>query len=531
MGNNTTIRRVIILIFLAVLLRIFNFSFPAFTTDEVRIAFRGYEISRNGVDELGRKFPYLFNSLDDYQLPLVSYISALGAGIFGKSELGVRMPFIIMGLILVLLTYKVATQLSREKTFHFLSAFIVATSPGLIFVSKIPNESIVLTTLFLLLFYLLNKDRRNLLLILLTIILLIFTSKFSWFILTSFVVYTLFIYKKILDTKVGLKISLISLVFTILAFALFLRVPQGVRSLSENNLSLFSDISIKNGIDKIRGQGIQSGWPSILERILINKAHFFPIGILHWLSNIQLAVLFGQFSKDGNLGFIGMGAFPKVTIIPFLMGLIFLIRDRKSKLLLYPVIITLPSALIYPQLSPQIVILTLPFVAYVIAFGLLQINKILRSLIILFMIIELLINFFFLSPQIKLTDELRPYWIIPIVHDAFKLSNTDQVLVSDDFAQDPASFIEWYAPINSQAFPLKIPYPYKVRQTNLGNIKSIGFSDSFKPCDSGEKSKLFLSKRDFDRAKKFISDNVARTYLNSKGLAVVYFMEDRGCII
>ena len=125
MGNNTTIRRVIILIFLAVLLRIFNFSFPAFTTDEVRIAFRGYEISRNGVDELGRKFPYLFNSLDDYQLPLISYISTLGAGIFGKSELGTRIPFIIMGLILMLLTYKVATQLRRERSFHFFSAFIV----------------------------------------------------------------------------------------------------------------------------------------------------------------------------------------------------------------------------------------------------------------------------------------------------------------------------------------------------------------------------------------------------------------------
>src|SRR3990167_3269495 len=181
--NKTTIGRVFILVVLALFLRIFNFSFPAFTTDEARIAYRGYVLYTSGVDELGRKFPYLFNSLDDYQLPLISYISTLGAGIFGKSELGTRIPFIIMGLILMLLTYKVATQLSREKTFHFLSAFIVATSPGLIFVSKIPNESIVLTTLFLLLFYLLNKDRRNLLLILLTIILLIFTSKFSWFIL------------------------------------------------------------------------------------------------------------------------------------------------------------------------------------------------------------------------------------------------------------------------------------------------------------------------------------------------------------
>jgi len=361
--------------------------------------------------------------------------------------------------------------------------------------------------------------------------LLFLTSKLSWFISMPFVLYTIFIYRNTLSKKDKFKLSLISLIFTILAFAFFLQIPQGTRSLSENNLSLFSDISIKNGINWIRGQGLESGWPPLLERILISKAFFFPIGILHWLSNIQPSVLFSQFSKDGNLGFAGMGAFPKVTIIPFLMGLIFLIRDRKSKLLLYPVVIILPAALIYPQLSPRIVILTLPFISFVIAFGFLQVKKILGRLIIIFIVLELLINFLFLSLQIKLTDELRPYWVKPIVQDAFKLSNTDQVLISDDFAQDLAPFIEWYTPFISQTAFLNSRYPYKFHQTNLGNIKLIGFSDSFKACDSGEKSKLFLSKRDFDRAKKFISDNVARTYLNSKGLAVVYFMEDRGCII
>lgn len=530
MRNNTTIRRVFILVVLALFLRICNFSFPVFTTDEARIASRGYVLYTNGVDELGRKSPYLFNSLNDYQLPLISYISALGAGFFGKSELGARVPFIIIGLLLVLLTYKVATQLSKEKSFHIFSAFIVATSPVLILVSKVPNESIVVTTLLLLLFYLLNKDRLNLISILLTTILLIFTSKFSWFILTPFIMYSVFIYRNSLNMKAKIKVSLFSLIFTTLAFVFFLQVPQGMRSLSENNISLFSDITTKNGINRIRGQGIESGWPPILGQILINKSHFVLIGILQWLSNIQPAVLFSQFSKDGDLGFTGMGAFPKVTIIPALMGLIFLIREKKSKLLLYPLIITLPAALIYPQYSPQIVILTLPFTSFVIAFGFFKIKKILGRLIIIFLALELLINFFFLSPQIKLTDELRPDWIKPIVQDAYKMSNIDQVLISDDVAQDPASFIEWYAPINSQAASLNTPYQYKFRQTNLGNIKLVRFSDSFKDCGRGEKPKLFLSKRDLDRAKKFSSGNVARTYLNSKGLVVVYFIERGGCI-
>lgn len=530
MINKTTIRQVLILAVLALFLRIFNFSFPAFTTNEARIAFRGHELYQNGVDELGRKFPYLFNSFDDYQLPVVSYISTLGAGIFGKSELGARVPFIIIGLILVLLTYKIATQLSREKSFQFLSAFIVATSPVLIFVSKVPNESIVAATLFLLLFHLLNKDRFNLILIIITIILLILTSKFAWFILAPFVVYTVFIYRSTLNFRDKLKISLISLTFVILAFAFFLQVPQGMRSLSENNLSLFSDIMVKNGINKIRGQGRESGWPPILGQILVNKSYFLVAGSLHWLSNIQPAVFFSQFDKDGNLGFAGMGAFPKAAVIPFVVGLVFLIKEKRSKILLYPLILTLPTALIYPKFSPAIVILTLPFVGLLISFGLFHLKKILAGIVMVLMLVEFLVNFLFLSPQIKTTNDLRPSWIKPVVWDAYNLSKNNRVLISDDITEDPTSFIFLYTDLNPKEAFLDIPYPYKVRQVNLGNIRLIGASDNFRNCSAGESTKFFSSIRDLERVKNLNSAKFVSTYANSRSNVVVYFIESGVCI-
>lgn len=530
MLRNTTIRHVLFLLFLAFFLRILNFSFPAFTADEARIAFRGYEISHNGVDELGRKFPYLFNSLDDYQFPVASQLSALGAGIFGKSEFAARLPFIAIGLILVLLTYKVATKISSEKSFPIVSALVVATSPVLIFVSKVPNEPIVAVTLFLLLFYLLNREKLNLVVILFTMILLIFTAKFSWFILFPFVMYTIFLYENALKLKDKLKLSLISLALVILAFSFFMQIPQGMRSLSENNWSLFSDITTKNGINRIRGQGIESGWPPILEQLLINKLHFLSIGTLHWLSNIQPAVFFSQFSKDGNLDFIGMGAFPKVTIIPALMGSIFLIRQKRSKLLLYPVIITLPTALIYPQFSPQVVILTLPFIAYIIAFGFLQAKRILGSLIFIFMGLELLINFFFLSPQVKMTNELRPNWIKPIVQDAYRFSNSGQVFISDNLTQDTASFIEWYTSLKPQSSFSDIPYPYKMRQTIFSNVRLVGLSDNFWACDKGKRTRLFLTERDLNKVKNANGDNMVRTYLDNKDKVAVYLLEDVVCL-
>jgi len=528
--NKTIVRQVLILVVIALFLWTLIFSFPALTTDEARVAFRGHLLSDSGVDELGRRFPYLFNSLEDYQLPLVSYISTMGAIFLPKSDLGARLPFIIIGFFLVLLTYKVALQISKEKYMGFLSSFIVATSPVLIFASKTPSEPIVLTTFFLLLFYLLNRGRLNLVLIFLTMILIIFTSKLAWFILAPFVIYTVFIYRNTLNLKDRLNLSLISLTFVFFSFAFFLQVQQGARSLSENNLSLFSDITIKNGINMIRGQGMESGGSPILGQILVNKSYFLIAGSLHWLSNIEPSVFFSKFDKDGNLGFAGMGAFSKAAIIPALLGIVFLIREKKSKILLYPLILTLPTALIYPKFSPEIVVLTLPFVSFLIAFGLINLKKILASIIMTLMIVELLVNFLFLSPQIKSTNDLRPYWIKSVVGDAYNLSNKDQVLISDDITEDPASFIFWYTDLNPEASFLNIPYPYKVRQVNLGNIKLVGASDSFRSCSANEVYKFFSSSRDLERFKDLNSARVVSTYLNSRGDVAVYFIESGVCI-
>ncbi|OGE33546.1 hypothetical protein A3D83_01080 [Candidatus Daviesbacteria bacterium RIFCSPHIGHO2_02_FULL_41_10] len=529
MKINTTFKLLLVLIALAVFLRVYNFSFPAFTTDEARIAFRGYELYHNGVDELGRKLPFLFNSPDDYELPLVSYISALGTGFFGKSELGARVPFIIIGLILILLTYKVATQLSKEKYYSLFSALILILSPVLFFLSKAPNEYIVVATLILLLFYLLNKDRLNLIPITFTIILLFLTSKLSWFIVVPFVLYTIFVFRNNLNIRDKFKLSLISFTFTILAFVLFIQVPQGARSLAENNLSFFSDISIKNGIDWIRGQGLQSGWPPAVERILIGKALFLPIGFLHWLSNIQPAVLFGQFSKDTSLSFSGMGAFPKVLIVPALLGIAFLIKKGKRSLLLYPMIVVLPAAFIYPQLKSQVILFALPFIGYIIAFGLFQVNKIMKSLIIFLMVLELSVNFLFLSSEVNIMAKSRPYWIKPILLDASSVTGAG-VFISDDIVRDPASFIEWFTPLKPQISAPDLKFPYKYRQTDFGKVKLLGLSDNLRLCQPGEVSSFFVTQRDLERVKKMGANTFIRTYSEDQGAVVVYRIEGEVCI-
>ena len=151
-----------LLILVAIMLRSLDISYPAFTPDEARITYRGFTLATTGEDELGRRFPLIFNGAEDYQFPLVSYITSLGVLIFGKSDLGVRIPFVLIGVVLIFLTYKNALFLTGDKKFGYLASLLVAFSPPLIFLSKIPNETIVLTTLITFLFYLLTREKMNL---------------------------------------------------------------------------------------------------------------------------------------------------------------------------------------------------------------------------------------------------------------------------------------------------------------------------------------------------------------------------------
>jgi len=523
-------KQIFTLLILALVLRIFNFSFPSLTADEARIAFRGYTLSRNGADELGRKFPFVFNSLADYQLPLTSYISAAGALFFGKSDLGARIPFVILGLVLVVLTYKVAVLLSVERSFPLFSSLAVATSPILIFLSKIPNESIVLTTLLLWLFYLLIQKKVNKLLISLAVILLLLTSKFSWFIVSPFIGFSVFIFRDNLKFKNRLHISLIGLILSILIFTLFLQIPQSKRSLLENNLTLFSDMTITNGINKIRGQSIESGLPRPLGQVLANKSHFVFVGLLNWLSNLQPAIFFSQFDKNGNLGFINMGAFPKVTIIPAILGIVFLIRTGRSKILLYLLLITFPSFFIYPGFSPGVVIPALPFIAFLIAFGFVNLKKIYMKLIIGIMVFELFMNFTFLTAQVKLTTDLRPQWVKSVAERIYQLSRNNKLLIADDIVVDPTSFIFWYSDLNEKDAYLDVPYPYKFRQTELGNVKIIGASNVIRNCGAGENIKFISGKRDLERIKNLNVSTFSESFSNSRDDILGYLYESGVCI-
>ncbi|MDD5415725.1 MAG: glycosyltransferase family 39 protein [Candidatus Daviesbacteria bacterium] len=527
----------LLIIFAAFFIRVTNLTFPAFTSDEARVAFRGYTLATTAKDELGRVMPILFNSSGDYQLPAVSYITALGTLVFGKTDLGARMPFILISILIVVLIYKISDIFFLKKEFRLLAALVAAFTPSLIFFSKIPNETIVFTFSLILLFYLLTKEKINFLSVVFTVIFSIAVSKIAWWILIPFTVLTLTFFQPNLRKRTKISVILIVLFLTTVAVVLFLRVPQATRSFLENDFLLLQENSITVAMNRSRGQGLESHWPNFVEKILFNKLQFIAVGVLNWLSHLDLAVFFGQFDEEGKMGFSSMGAFPKIAIFPFIVGIIALIRKSDVKLralLFYPLVLTFPLVFVYPRNRQDIAVIVLPFLIFIIALGLIKLNRLLKIAVLSLMIFEVIINMFFVSPQIKQTNYSRPAWVKQIVEDGYNLSVNSKVALSDDFTSDIAPFLEWYTPLVAKDDFKNIQFPYKFHQSQVSGIKIIGNDDTFYFCGLDKSTHIFASKRDLEEIQKWLNvtaeKTVVKTYKDDLGNNIVYLLRSTICV-
>lgn len=522
---------VFILILSIVLIRLINFSFPFFTSEEARIAYRGYSLASSGVDELDRKYPLIFNSLEGYKLSLPSYIGAVGTFMFGKSELGARIPFIFVGVMIVVLTYMIAKTFSKGEDFRKISIAIVGFSPVLIYLSKVPNEYMVLTLLILILFYALTRKEINLFLIFLLMLATVITSKFAWFILIPFTVLTVIVFQTAQTKTNRILIFLFSIIISLTAILLFLQIPQARRDISESLFSITGDVSIKNGIERLRDQGIKAGWPPFIERLFFSKANYLQIGLMNWVSDLQPSTFFANFDKTGKLNYVGIGAFPKILIIPFISGLILIIKKKeliKYSLILYILILSFPLVFVYRSSEYGLLILTLPFIALIISLGLTSFNRRIKWIIFSFMVVELVPTLFFLMPQIKNTDDIRPIWIRPALAE---ISESDNPAVSDNIVvEDLAPLYMWYTKYQADGSFDHIDFPYKYRQTTLGKMQIVGSETVLLSCTLKEQKDIFLSERDLNRIPKNIDDVAMKSYSDYLGRKRIYANLERICI-
>jgi 4-amino-4-deoxy-L-arabinose transferase-like glycosyltransferase len=144
---------------LAAVLRFWNLGSipPHLTPDEASFGYNAYSILKTGKDIHGDVFPIIFKSFGDDRPGLYFYLTVPFVATMGLTELAVRLPNFIFGVLGVFAIYLLTNKLFKgNKTIAIVSSFLLAINPWHIYFSRgawEPNVALTLTVLGIYFFY------------------------------------------------------------------------------------------------------------------------------------------------------------------------------------------------------------------------------------------------------------------------------------------------------------------------------------------------------------------------------------------
>lgn len=151
---------IIIITLVALAIRLLNSHYPPLLWDEASIGYNAYSILKTGKDEYGQFLPLVFKSFGDYKPGLSVYLSLPFVYLLGLNPLAVRLPSIIAGALLPLLTYLLLTALHpQSKKLALLAASLIAINPWNIHFSRGAWETNILLAELVLGSWLFIKNR------------------------------------------------------------------------------------------------------------------------------------------------------------------------------------------------------------------------------------------------------------------------------------------------------------------------------------------------------------------------------------
>ncbi len=128
---------------------------PGVNRDEASIGYTAYSLIKTGRDEYGKYLPLSFQSFGDWKLPLYIYTDIPFVKIFGATELAIRLPSALGGIIAIFITFLLVQELFQSYRLSLITSFFLAISPWHIHFSRVESESnvaVLFTSLGFLLF-------------------------------------------------------------------------------------------------------------------------------------------------------------------------------------------------------------------------------------------------------------------------------------------------------------------------------------------------------------------------------------------
>lgn len=343
-----------ILIFLiAVFLRFYQLGQnpPSLTWDEAAWGYNAYSLGIDGRDEFGRFLPldYL-ESFGDYKPPVYAYLTVIPVKLFGLNEFSTRFASAFFGSLSVLITYFLVLEIFKKSEKEYtqkialLSSFFLAISPWHINLSRAAFEAnvasfFIITGVWL---FLKGLSGRRWILLLSTVSFVLSLYTFNTArIVSPLIIFVLVIafYKKLLEKKKELTITIILTLFISIPFLKFITTPQS--KLRFHEVNIFSDLSvIERTNQKMENDQKLVGAQSIpmWSRLIHNRRFAYSQEYLkHYFDNLSPAFLF--INGDGNPKFStqDVGELYIWDLAFLIAGILVLIKEKRGYWWVIPV--------------------------------------------------------------------------------------------------------------------------------------------------------------------------------------------------
>lgn len=361
MRNKRNIALLFAIVLLTALLRLYKLGEnpPSLYWDEASLGYNAYSILKTGKDEHGEPFPLTrFIAFGDYKPPGYIYLTIPFIAVFDLTQVAVRLPSALAGILTVLVTYFLVKELlkgkkSRNKTYKLraslpiISALLLAISPWHILLSRGAFEA-NLATFFStsgLYFFLRGLRKPNsLLLSAISFVLAMYTFNTQRVFIPLFILVTVIIYrKKLSQIKSWVVLS------GLLAFVLI--SPMIPFLLSREGRLRFEEVTIFRNLDPVvlANERIQRQGGNLFARLLHNRRIQFASEFFkHYADHFRADFLFFSGDINPRLGTRDHGLLYPIELFLIPAGIYFLFKKKYTNaallLILWWLIGIIPAA-------------------------------------------------------------------------------------------------------------------------------------------------------------------------------------------
>ena len=406
----------IILLFLVILLSIFLRFYKlgeipsGLYVDEAAIGYNAYSFLETGKDEYGKALPVFLRSYEAYAPPLYAYVSVISVLVFGLSVFAARFVSALSGVFLVFMIFKIVKKLdiSKNKYLPLITAFTFSIIPWTIFFSRGAYEAnLAFLIISLAIYFLLLAREKRFCLIPAFLLLAVSTYAYQAERIVSYLIIISYI-GVYFRNKVLHFVKSREFIISVLLF-LIIQIPQFALALNPSFGMRASGLFYK---DRIREQAEKIFLPKIISYPL-SLTREFSANIVSYFSPRNI---FWEGDPDKQRSLPGIGPMYFWMVIPYLVGLYMIFKDRKNKDVLFVFLLML-SFVLAPSLTkdPFSSLRSLPLsflLSLIVSLGIIKITSYLKKFGYPLLLVLLVLSgvFFWRSYFVLLPFERAKMW-------------------------------------------------------------------------------------------------------------------------